>query len=91
MAYYHLDTGDWRGCCYPALLSTETTVLAKKDTEENDAKVKQNQRKRDTHDLLNRYNRYKTVIQWTKPWENVGWSLAGIFTGLGTTTALKKK
>lgn len=40
--------------------------------------------------MPNRYNGYKTVSPWTKPWENVGWSLADIFTGLGTTTALNK-
>lgn len=89
-AYYHLDEGDWRGCCYPALLSTGTTVLTKKDIEENDVKVKQNRIRRDTHDMPNHYKGYKTVSPWTKPWENVGWSFAGIFTGLGTTTALNK-
>ncbi|KAF4098723.1 hypothetical protein G5714_020753 [Onychostoma macrolepis] len=78
MAYYHLDQGDWRGCCYPALLSTGTTVLTKKDMkrEENDSKLEQSRRRRDISDMPNRYNGYKTVSPWTKPWENVGWSLA---------------
>lgn len=61
MAYYHLDKGDWRGCCYPALLSTGTTVLTNKVIDVNDAKAKQYQSKRDIHNMPNRYNGYKTV------------------------------
>lgn len=39
MAYYHLDEGDWRGWCYPALLSTGTTVLTRKNSDTSDEKA----------------------------------------------------
>ncbi len=77
MTYYHLDERDWRGCCYPALLSTGATVLTNKDIDVNDAKAKQHRSKRDIHNMLNRYSGYKTVSAWTSPWETAGWSLAG--------------
>ncbi|KAL0149202.1 hypothetical protein M9458_055436 [Cirrhinus mrigala] len=91
MAYYHLDEGDWRGCCYPALLSTGTTVLVKRDSETIMGNaVQQTREKRDVNSMPNRYNGYKTVDPWTTPGENIGWSLAGFFTGVGTTVALNK-
>ncbi|KAF4097103.1 hypothetical protein G5714_021111 [Onychostoma macrolepis] len=76
MAYYHLDQGDWRGCCYPALLSTGTTVLTEKDIERKDVELERSRKRRDISSMPIRYNGYKTVSPWTKPWENVGWSLA---------------
>ncbi|KAI2645838.1 Endogenous retrovirus group 3 member 1 Env polyprotein [Labeo rohita] len=91
MAYYHLDEGDWRGCCYPALLSTGTTVLVKRGSETIMGNAAQQSReKRDVNSMPNRYNGYKTVDPWTTLGENIGWSLAGFFTEVGTTVALNK-
>lgn len=90
MAYYHLDEGDWRGCCYPALLSTGTTVLTRKDIDTCGRQVKPTRQKRDIQSIPDRYNGYKIASPWTTPWENVGWSIASFFPGVGTAVALNK-
>ncbi|XP_059424912.1 uncharacterized protein LOC132159439 [Carassius carassius] len=90
MAYYHLDEGEWRGCCYPALLSTGTTVLTRKDIDTCDSQTPPRRWKREVHSMPDRYNGYKTATPWTTPWENVGWSIASFFPGVGTSIALNK-
>ncbi|MGL4599926.1 MAG: hypothetical protein ACRCVE_00145 [Plesiomonas sp.] len=87
-AYYHLDKGDWTGCCYPSLISTGTTILSKHlDSTQKSVKGRV---KREVSSRPDHYSGYKMDNPWTSPWENVGWSLAGLFTGVGTTTALNK-
>ncbi|XP_026142039.1 uncharacterized protein LOC113117523 [Carassius auratus] len=90
MAYYHLDEGEWRGCCYPAILSTGTTVLTRKDLDTCESQATPNRQKREVHSMPDRYNGYKTATPWTTPWENVGWSIASFFPGVGTSIALNK-
>lgn len=89
------DLDLWRNdisfiCRRLACLSTGTTVLTRKNIDSDDEKMTQYQKKRDIHYMPHWYNRHKTISPWTTPWENVGWSLAGFFTGEGTTTTLNK-
>ncbi|XP_056624379.1 syncytin-B-like [Triplophysa dalaica] len=83
-AYYHLDAGEWKGCCYAAILSTGTSIM-----EKTNLATSLNRHKREVK-LPNYYAGHKISDPWTTPWENVGWSLAGLFTGTGTTVALNK-
>ncbi|KAA0713131.1 Env protein HERV-H/p62 [Triplophysa tibetana] len=83
-AYYHLDAGEWKGCCYAAILSTGTSMMEKKNLA-----TSLNRQKRETK-LPDYYAGHKISDPWTTPWENVGWSIAGLFTGTGTTVALNK-
>ncbi|XP_056599721.1 endogenous retrovirus group 3 member 1 Env polyprotein-like isoform X2 [Triplophysa dalaica] len=83
-AYYHLDAGEWKGCCYAAILSTGTSIM-----EKTNLATSLNRHKREVK-LPNYYGGHKISDPWTTPWENVGLSLAGLFTGTGTTVALKK-
>ncbi|ROL42032.1 Syncytin-A [Anabarilius grahami] len=57
---------------------------------DTDNKMTPHRKKRDVNNMPDRYKGYKISSPWTTPWENVGWSLAGFFTGVGTTIALNK-
>ncbi|XP_056620750.1 uncharacterized protein LOC130434552 [Triplophysa dalaica] len=69
-AYYHLDAGEWKGCCYAAILSTGTSIM-----EKTNLATSLNRHKREVK-LPNYYAGHKISDPWTTPWENVGWSLA---------------
>lgn len=92
IAHYHLDAGEWQGCCYPSLISTGTTILSNQGKEITGVGPGKNRTKRHLGDSTrpDRYNGYQTADPWTSPWENVGWSLAGLLTGAGTTIVLNK-
>lgn len=92
IAHYHLDPGDWQGCCYPSLISTGTTILSGQGHEVLGTGTVKNRSKREVLSAArpDHYDGYRTANPWTSPWENVGWSLAGMLTGVGTTVALNK-